>query len=151
MKRALVETYKVSKTFNAPLEFVFSWCTDFKEDDGKMIGSKTKRHFLEHTRKRIIWTVNYKEEGEVREGVRVVWLRPPDSWHLDTCGDHRELGDYKLTPVSKKKTRLDMVFHMVYDDPNQVIDRQQWEKESLEEWNAYSQFLEMDYKASTKK
>jgi hypothetical protein len=148
LKRPVVQTYKVSKTFNAPLEFAFDWCTDFREDDGKMTGSKAKRHFLERTKDRIIWTVKYTEEGKPKEGVRAVWLSPPDSWHLDTCGDHREIGDYRLSRVGKDKTRLDMVFHMTYDDPRQVVDKEQWEKEALEEWGIFSKFLESDYKAS---
>ena len=84
MKKTFVETYKVSKTFKAPLDYVFGWCTDFREDDGKMTGSKSKRTFLERTDKRIVWAVEYKEKGKTKEGIRVVWLRSPDSWTLDT-------------------------------------------------------------------
>ena len=61
-----------------------------------------------------------------------MWLRPPDSWHLDTCGDHREVGDYKLTSIGKDKTRLDAVFHMTYDDPDEVETKEKWEKETDE-------------------
>jgi hypothetical protein len=92
LKSAVVGTYKVSKTFNAPIDFVFKWCTDFREDDGKMVGSKNKKRFLERSKKRIVWVSTYKEDGVPGEGLRVVWLRPPDAWHFETCGDEYERG-----------------------------------------------------------
>lgn len=148
MKDNLTETYKISTTFNAPISFVFDWCTDFREDDSKMIGSKIKRQFLERTKRRIIWTVAYRENGKSREGIRAVWLRPPDSWHLDTCGDGRELGDYKLSSLGKEKTRLDMVFQVTYDDPSEIQGQAEWKSDALEHWKVYVRYLEKDYKES---
>lgn len=55
LAKATVKTYELSQTFNAPLDFVFKWCTDFREDDPKMVGSTAKRTFLERTDKRIVW------------------------------------------------------------------------------------------------
>jgi hypothetical protein len=49
MKKALVEVQNAEKTFKAPLEYVFEWCTDLREDDGKMTGSKRKRTILVKT------------------------------------------------------------------------------------------------------
>lgn len=147
MKKTFIQTYKVSKTFNAPIDFVFEWCTDFREDDNKMTGSKTTRQFLERTKRRIVWIVNYKEKGEAKEGLRAVWLKPPDSWHLDTCGDGKELGDYKLTS-NGKKTRLDMVFQVTYDNRDEVEKKRKWQKETRELWDIFGRYLEKDYKAS---
>jgi len=148
LKKSFVETYKVSKSFKAPLDYVFGWCTDFREDDGKMTGSKAKRKFIERTDKRIVWSVEYKENGKPVEGIRVVWLHPPDSWSLDTCGDHRELGEYNLTQKGKNKTRLDMKFRVSFDSKEEVDDRKKWEKEASEEWDIFRRYLENDYKAS---
>ena len=77
-----------------------------------------------------------------------MWLDPPDSWHLDASADIRELGDYKLTSLGKNKTRLDMVFQLSYDDPKDVRDKKEWEKEVLEEWDTFGKYLEKDYKKS---
>jgi hypothetical protein len=148
LKKTFVETYRASKTFRAPLDFVFGWCTDFREDDGKMTGSKATRKFLERTDKRIVWSVEYKEKGKLVDGIRVVWLHPPNSWRLDTCGDHRELGEYELTPKGKNKTRLDMKFKISYDSKDEVDDRKKWEEEVSEEWDVFRRYLENDYKAS---
>jgi hypothetical protein len=148
LKKAFVETYKVSETFKAPLDYVFGWCTDFRDDDEKMTGSKTKRTFLERTDKRIVWVVEYKEKGKPKEGVRVVWLHAPDSWALDTCGDQREVGEYNLIQKGKNKTRLDMKFQISFDSKDEVEDRKKWEKEVGEEWDIFRRHLEKDYKES---
>jgi len=147
MGKPVNQTYRLSATFNAPLDYVFAWCTDFREDDNKMTGSKTRRHILERTKERFVWVVNYKDGGKEKEGIRAVWLHPPDSWHLDTCGDGREVGDYKLTRLGKTKTRLDMKFVETYDGPEEVEDKKEWEADGKEHWKIYKKALEADFKA----
>jgi len=146
----VAKTYKLSKTFHAPLDFVFAWCTDFRADDSKMHGGKVRRRFLERSPHRFVWLVKYKVRKKVYEGVRAVWLAPPDSWHLDTCGDGYELGDYKLTPLGKR-TRLDMVFRVVYEDPKRVESTREWVAGAKRDWDAYGKYLEKDYQAAAMK
>jgi hypothetical protein len=146
LAEAFVETYRVSKTFDAPLDFVYLWCTDFREDDSKMLGEKTRRRFLERTKDRVIWTVAYEEHGRRLEGFRVVWLMPPDAWRLDTCGDGRERGEYRLKPLGKNRTRLDMVFQVTYDTKKEVVPGKEWERGAREEWDTYGKFLEKEFK-----
>jgi len=143
----VTKTYKVSKTFKAPLDFCFAWCTDFRVDDNKMTGSKTKRRFLERSRRRFVWVTTYKEGRNPVEGIRAVWLKPPDAWHLDSCGDGRELGDYKLTSVGRR-TRLDMVFHVTYDDPKKAEGVREWVQGAKREWDVFGRYLEADYVGS---
>jgi len=148
LKKAFVETYRVSKTFNAPLDFVYRWCTDYREDDLKMIGSSNKRKIIERSKSRVVWRVIGKNGGNGYEGVRVVWLKPPNSWHLDTCGDKRELGEYRLTPLGKGRTRLDMKFTVSYDSPKEVEGRKSWEADARADWDSYGSYLERDYRRS---
>jgi hypothetical protein len=148
LAKAVVQKYKLSRTFNAPLDFVFQWCTDFREDDNKMVDSKTRRTFLEKGKNRIVWVVNYKEDGKEKEGIRAVWLQPPNGWHLDTCGDGREVGDYRLKSMGKNKTRLDMVFYQTFDSKEEVENPEEWEKDSTKHWATYADYLEKDYAKS---
>ena len=148
MKGPITKTYKTSETFNAPKDFVFNWCTDFREDDYKMTGSTARRRFLERTKDRIIWVVKYKDGKRSLEGVRAVWLKPPNSWHFDTCGDGREVGDYNLSELKNGKTRLDMVFRVTYDDPSEVESQAELTKGGKREWSIFRKFLEKDYKKS---
>ena len=148
MKGPITKTYKISRTFAAPRDFVFNWCTDFREDDYKMTGSTARRKFLERTKERIVWAVRYREGKKREEGIRAVWLKPPNSWHFDTCGDGREVGDYNLSELKNGKTRLDMVFRVTYDDPSEVESQAEWTKDANDNWSAYAKFLEKDYKKS---
>jgi hypothetical protein len=147
MARPVKQKYKLSETFNAPLDYVFKWCTDFREDDNKLIGSKTERKILEKTPERVIWRVRYKEGKGYAEGVRAVWLHPPNLWTLDTCGDGREVGEYKLKALGKNKTRLDMKFVVTYDSKDDVEDRDEWEADGVKHWKIYKKALEADLKA----
>ena len=147
MARPVNQTYKISQKFDAPMECVFAWCTDFREDDNNYIGSKTVRKILEKTPERVVWRVRYKEGKGYEEGVRIVWLSPPKSWRLDTCGDSRERGDYRLTPLGKSKTRLDMKFVVTYDSKNEAEDKDEWEEDGIKHWKIYRKALEADFKA----
>lgn len=150
MAKPINQTYKLSKKFNAPLEYVYQWCTDFREDDAKYIGSKTVRTILEKDAERVIWRVKYKDGKGFAEGVRYVTLHPPDSWHLDTCGDGREVGEYKLTALGKKKTKLEMKFTVTYDSKKDVEDKEEWEKDGDDHWTIYKKAIEKDYEESLK-
>jgi hypothetical protein len=148
MKTAYTETYTISKAFDAPLDFAYAWCTDYREDDPKMTGSKNRRRFHEKTKQRVIWTVEGQNLPTGTDPVRVVWLRPPDAWHLETCGDESEVGDYKLTAVGKNMTRLDMTFTVTYLNRKDVQSKEEYEAETLDHWDHYGRFLERDYRQS---
>lgn len=143
----ITRNYVVTKTFHAPLDFVFAWCTDFKVDDAKMAGSKTRRHFLERSKRRVVYVLKRKKGGETVDGIRAVWIRPPDSWHLDTCGDKRELCDYKLSTVGKR-TKLTMTFSVSYDDPRDARSRRELVSRAKARWDAFAGHLERDYAAA---
>jgi len=147
MSKPVRQKYKLSETFDAPIDYVFAWCTDFREDDNKLIGSKTERTILEKTPERVVWRVRYKDGKGFAEGVRAVWLTPPNAWHLDTCGDGREVGDYKLKALGKSKTRLDMKFLVTYDSKKEVEDKDEWEADGVKHWKIYKKALEADFKA----
>ncbi len=151
MTTAYTVSYSVSKTFNAPMSFVYSWCIDFREDDMKMIGSKNKRSIHEKTGRRVIWTVEGKNLPTNTEPVRVVWLRPPNAWHLESCGDGSEIGDYRLTAVGKNRTRLDMTFTETHPDKTHMPSKKELEREAVDHWEKYGRFLEKDYEASLRK
>jgi len=146
----VAKTYSVSKTFHAPLDFVYSWCTDFRADDNKMVGSNLRRHFFERSPRRYVWLLKRKVRKKTIEGLRVVWLTPPDSWRLSTCGDKFEEGTYKLTPVGKR-TRLDMTFRVIYEDPKKVPSTRELVSGDKNDWNSFAKYLEKDYQAFAEK
>jgi hypothetical protein len=138
-------TIHVSKIINAPVGFVYHWCTDFKEDDNKLSGSKTRRIILQKTKRRVIFISAFKWTGKSRYGVQIVTLRPPNRWHLDYFGEEAdEIGDYGLTKLGPRRTRLDMMFKEKYKIPGAPA-RKEESKQAGEVWDRYVAALERDY------
>jgi hypothetical protein len=139
-------TFHVSKFINAPLPFVYRWCTDFREDDNKITGSKSQRRMLQKTRNRVVYLSIYRSHGKTNFGVNIVLLKPPRAWHLDFVGEEEfESGDYRLTELGARKTRLDMTFNEQYkirNHPSQAEDT----KHTNEIWDKYIAALERDYR-----
>jgi hypothetical protein len=141
-----MDVIRVSKTINAPLSYVFRWCTDFSEDDPKITGSKSQRKILQKTKKKVIYAQIYNDDnGQQKVAVNVVSLKPPRSWHLDYYGEEDdETGEYKLTSLGKNKTRLDMIFKekwKISDPPTKA-----WQIQHTDEiWDKYVTALEHDY------
>jgi hypothetical protein len=125
---------------------VYKWCTDFREDDNKITGSKNKRKILQKSPKRVVYVTTYfPKPGRSKVGVNLVTLHPPNSWHLDFVGEEDdEIGDYHLTRLGPKKTQLDMRFfekYKVRNAPAQAVDK----KHTEELWAKYAAALEEDY------
>jgi hypothetical protein len=141
-------TYKVTKIINAPLKFVYDWCTDYREDDNQITGSKVQRKILQKTKRRAIYISTYEKEGKMLSGVNIVILRPPSAWSLDYVGEEEdETGRYKLARVGSSRTRLDMIFTDKYKDsnaPSMLEDKNHTEQL----WDKYVARLEMDYASS---
>ena len=138
-------TIHVLKTINAPLKFVYDWCTDFREDDNKITGSKTRRIILQKTKQRVVYVSAYRSSGRFRYGVSTVTLRPPNGWHLDHVGEEDdEIGDYRLTRLGSSKTKLGMTFRGKYKTRNAPTKRED-AKQTSEMWDKYVAALERDY------
>jgi len=138
-------SFHVSKIIHAPLQFVYDWCTDYRESDPQITGSKSKRKILMKTKHRVIWAASYRTSGKIRDAVDVVTLHPPDAWHLNFIGDESdETGDYTLTSLEARKTRLDMTFKVYYKIRN-APSKAQDVKELHEVWDKYVAALEKDY------
>ena len=138
-------TYCVMKTINAPLKFVYDWCTDYREDDNQITGSKTQFKILQKTNRQVIYLRTNERDGKTMIGVKMVTLKPPKAWHLDQVGEDEDaIGVYKLTRVGPEKTRLDMTFtekYKVRDAPTKEQDR----NDTDQMWDKYVAALEKDY------
>jgi len=141
----------VSKTIRAPLPFVYDWCTDYRESGpgiGRFKGftsSKSRRKILLKNKRRVVYLVNYKSRGKSRSAVDVVTLYPPKAWHLVFTGDEDdEIGDYVLTSLGPRKTRLDMKFKEHYKISRAPTQAQEV-KTIHKVWNKVAFALERDY------
>jgi hypothetical protein len=138
-------TYSLTKTINAPLKFVYDWCTDYREDDNQITGSRTQFKILQKTNRRAIYLRTIELHGKTVIGVKMVTLRPPKAWYLDQVGEDEDaIGIYRLTRVAPEKTRLDMTFTEKYkigDAPAKEQDR----NHTNQMWDEYVAALEEDY------
>ncbi len=139
-------TSHISKTIHAPLRFVYDWCTDYRETDTKLTGAKSKRKILLRTKRRIIYTETYRRRGKPTVAVDVVTRHPPKGWHLNYVSDEEdEVGDYVLTSLGPRKTRLDMTFTDQYMIPN-APSKAEFVKIVEQVWDKYVEALEKDYR-----
>ena len=147
-KRIRRGVYRISKILNAPLRFVYNWCTDFREDDYKMTGSKPRRTFLERSKKLVIYAIRYPSNGTTKHAVNIVTLHPPRAWHLDSYGqEDNEFGDYHLTELGARRTRLDMVFREEWKIAK-IPPKAEYLKDINRIWDKYVAALERDYRKS---
>ena len=138
-------TYRVTKVINAPIAFVYKWCTDYREDDSKIVGSRTRRIILQKNRRRVVFTTTQRHLGKMISTVRIVTLHPQNAWHLEKLGDEvDEIGNYHLTRLGPRKTRLNMVFNAKYKVANASTSEED-AKEASRVWEKFKAALEEDY------
>ena len=117
-----VDRFQFSKIIDAPVRFVYDWCTDYREDDYKLTGAKTRRIILEKTSRRVVY-VNYQKGSKVGLSVGIVTLSPPNRWHYDSIGDQRNVtGDYRLTKIGPSRVKLEMQFKRTWKVPHALPD-----------------------------
>ena len=152
----------VSRTIRAPLRFVYDWCTDYRESDPKVIfGSKSKRKMLVKNKDRVIYVQNYASRDKPTSAVEVITLHPPNIWHLDSIVvsltgsrvigvESYEVGDYVLTSLGPRKTKLVMKFMENYEiskAPTKADDVALTHRV----WDKIVPALERDYARKTKR
>ena len=141
----------VSKVINAPLSFVYDWCTDYSPDDSKLTQSKTRRIILNKTPRQAIYLETFRRNGKPMCAVNIVSLKRPTRWHLDYVGQEAdEIGEYRLTRQGPKKTKLDMWFKVKYKirgAPSRTEDT----KQTSIVWDKYVRALEKEFAARNRR
>ncbi|MDG6996899.1 MAG: hypothetical protein JRN52_13345 [Nitrososphaerota archaeon] len=146
-----MDVFRISKTINAPIRYVYSWCADFREADPKITGSKSKRVILEKTKKRVIYVQLFQREDGQEVAVDIVKLNPFKSWHLDYFGEEDdETGDYVLTSLGKNKTRLDMTFKEKWKEIAKIPSKKELVDHTSRVWDKYVAALEKDFTSGKK-
>jgi len=141
-------SYEVRADFRAPLDFVYRWCTDFSDKDAVYEGDTYERRILRRTSKQVV----YEDLQETANGWlwarHVVTLLPPNRWHSDSVGSHRDIRlDYRLSRVGAEGTRLTLKARR---RPTGVgtknLPRSKWEKSVHETWMKFGKAMEREYR-----
>lgn len=139
---------RVIENIRAPFPFVFSWCTDFQEDDPKIIDSAAKRTITEKTSTKAVYLTEEMKEGRNIMTNSVVTMSPPDHWHVDAVGDEKDTsGNYHLFPEGTG-TRLEITFDTTYKR-GQAPTPEARKRDILQNWDKFVAALELEYKANS--
>ena len=88
-------------------------------------------------------------DGRLATAARIISLYPPNRWHLDMIGDEsNETGDYELTPLGDRKTRLSVTFRISAKTLSGQ-SKSSFVKGVNALWDRYVPALEMDYRRQT--
>ncbi len=149
-KKELKRTYTLTKTIKAPIQFVFDWCTDFREDDYKLTDSSSRRTMYNRSGEKVVYVDEERVGGEVRRSKSEVSLFPPNRWVLNAEGDvENEEGEYQLETKGKSATVLTMTFRVSHK-LKPIPSKAKWEKDSNEFWDKLVVALEKEYGAGTR-
>jgi len=141
--------YRFRSSFDAPLPFVYAWCTDFSPEDARLEGEEFTRRILERTARRVAYEDLSDEPTGWMWSHYVVNLRPPRRWHAEAVGSHRTWSiDYELSAKPDGTTELSFrgtrrATALAGKNP----PKSQLEKELREMWKKFGRALENDYRA----
>ncbi len=142
-------TYRVRVEFDAPLDFVYRWCTDYTPEDAKYEGESFQRRILRRSRREVIYE-NLDEVGRGWWWSRyVVRLMPPRRWHADSIGSHRSVRlDYLLSRLPGDRTQLILTARRrpTIAGPRNP-SKAEWEREVGGSWQKLRRSLERDFRS----
>ena len=142
--------YEMETEFDAPLPYVYRWCTDFSSKDGALAGETYERRILKRSKRRVIFEDLWSEPDGWRWRRYEVVLRPPRGWRADSVGNVRDAQtDYRLTALPDGRTHLFLRMRRrpgsrsTRNPAKRVLER---EVEAL--WKHLAKNLEKDYRRS---
>ena len=145
--------YRISVTFRVPLEFMFAWCTDFTPQDASLEGESYQRKIIERTPRRVVFEDLEESDAGWEWSRDVVTLLPPNRWHMDGIGNHRDVtADYVLTPLSAGQTRLDLRWRRRPKTTEARKDtRVERETSARRAWKRFGAAMERDYRRTQRR
>lgn len=142
--------YRISVSFRVPLDFAFTWCTDYTPEDAKIEGETYQRKIIERTPRRVVFEDLEEMEDGWNWGRDVVTLHPPNRWHMDGVGNRRDVtADYALSSLADDQTRLDLRWRRrPKDAAAPQPTKAQREADALRAWKRFGVAMERDYERS---
>jgi hypothetical protein len=106
-------TVRVSKVINAPLKYVYDWCTDYRPDDWRVQGRRRRglsfRVYRVSPHRVVRVRVAPRGSPDPDIAVDLVRLDPPADWHTDQIDETDRMAlDYHLVRLGPRKTRLEL-------------------------------------------
>ena len=137
--------YEVFVTFEAPIDYVYKWCTDYQEDDGKLRGASSSRNVVDRSKSRVVF-IDHTNPGasDDKEKVRIITLKR-NSWSLVGFDEGSNItGNYRLQSLGKNSAMLKLKYTLTYKT-RKLVSKKEMAEEDTRDWNYYKAALERDY------
>jgi hypothetical protein len=141
-------SYEVRAVFQAPLDFVYRWCTDFTPHDARYEAEEYTRRILSRSAREVV----YEDLESSKQGWfwshHVVRLMPPNRWHSDSVGSHRAVSlDYRLSRLPGDRTELILrARRRPYGVGGKNPPKSGWEGPVAQSWKNFGRSIERDYR-----
>lgn len=107
-------TLQFHQTVDAPLSFVYRWCTDYRDDDDRITDDLyhySARILLREPRRIVREVVVPGRDRNRATEIEVIRLAPPDRWSLAKFSvTDDKTGRYRLLALGPGRTRIEMAF-----------------------------------------
>jgi len=144
------QTVRISKTIEAPLRYVYDWCTDYRSDDASLHPRRPGLRFrvvrLSPRRLVRIRLAPRPTSPDPLVAVDLVRLQPPNAWHTDQIDEEdRESVDYRLTSLGPSRTRIELLITERWVVPDHQSAAGVRERANAA-WDRYKAFIEDRYR-----
>ncbi len=138
--------YRIRVSFGVPLDFAFTWCTDYTPEDASLEGESYQRKIIERTSHRLIFEDLEESDDGWNWSRDVVTLRPPNRWHMDGIGNRRDVtADYVLSPLPDGRTRFDLRWSRRPKVPEgKKLTKADREASTMRAWKRFAAAMESD-------
>ncbi len=140
--------YETRVEFDAPLDFVYRWCTDYTPEDAKAEGEDYERRIIRRTSREVVYEDLVDTKGGWRWARHVVTLAPPNRWHSESVGSHRAISlDYRLSKLPEGRTEMIMTARrrptsIGAKNPSKSL----WQRDVGRSWKLFAKALEREYR-----
>jgi hypothetical protein len=140
-----VRDYEVSVTFDAPIDYVYKWCTDYREYDGELRHDAFKRNVVDRSNNRVVFIDHTNPGGpDDKEKVRIITLKR-NAWSMSGFDEGANItGMYKLQSLGKNKTKLKLNYTLTFKT-RRPVSKKEMAAMDTRDWNYFKAALESDY------
>jgi hypothetical protein len=143
-------TVRISLVINAPLRYVYEWCTDYRDDDGRLSKARTPPTFrvTRVSPRRVVRIRIARGPGrDPAITVERVRLNPPYSWHLDQIDEaDQQSVDYRLTSLGRGRARLQLLVTERWVTP-EFPTKEELRAQVAGTWGRLGAAIEADFRA----
>lgn len=149
MRYGAAREYNYRIVFEAPLAFVYRWCTDYSSEDPRLEHDDYERRVVTRDRHRVVYEdLSTGPSGWVLSR-QTVTLLPPDRWHAEADGNYRHFRlDYRLRALGPERTELTFVGRRRPVVPlGRNPSRAQFHRDMEHTWQNFRGHIEREFRA----